>query len=314
MKPAWPLVGHTSAERSFLDAYRTGHLHHGWLIEGPQGIGKARLAKRFAALLLGARGPESSILDAYEHDPIVQAVESEGHPDLCSIARKPDDKGKLPQDIAVSAIRDLTRFFSLKPALGGWRVAIVDSLDELNLFGANALLKTLEEPPPNSVLFLIAHGKKPILPTLRSRCRRLRLSSLSEKETTAVLNTADNVHGAVEASQIAPGRPGHALTLSTAPALRAAQCVGDLAATSPKTRPQVLAEAVRRAGADLDALEAFFLMSLRRLSERAQDHPDAADDYLKLCALMGEVRELSMAPGQAAAKAVSHLQKAFRPR
>ena len=191
MTSAWPLYGHDAAEASFLASATTGKLHHGWLIEGPSGIGKATMAKRLAAYMLGARGPETSPLDADPSDPVARTCLAGGHPDLRVVHRELNDKGKLRQDITVDQIRELTHFFSLKPAQGGWRVGIIDSLDELNRNGANALLKTLEEPPGHSILFLVNHGTTPILPTIRSRCRVLRVSALSDEDTKRALETAD---------------------------------------------------------------------------------------------------------------------------
>jgi DNA polymerase-3 subunit delta' len=137
------------------------------------------------------------------------------HPDLRIIQRPVDDKGKRKTEIPVDSVRELTQFFSLRPALGGWRVAIIDAVDELNRFGANAVLKTLEEPPAKAVLLLISHGEQALLPTIRSRCRVLRCGPLNDREELAVLAQAG--HSAAKAdtiAQLAPGRPGRALELS----------------------------------------------------------------------------------------------------
>jgi len=127
--PAWPLTGHEAAERAFLDALARARLHHGWLIEGAKGIGKAQLARRLAAYMLGARGNANHPLDIPPDAPVARKVIAEGHPDLRWLARRPDDKGKIPQDISVDEIRKLVAFFTLRPALGGWRVGVVDAVD-----------------------------------------------------------------------------------------------------------------------------------------------------------------------------------------
>ena len=148
-----------------------------------------------------------------------------------------DDKGKQKSEIPVDSVRELSQFFSLRPALGGWRVAIIDAVDELNRFGANAILKTLEEPPARGVLFLISHGEQAILPTIRSRCRVLRCGPLNEHETLQTLQSA-GVEGdrAETVAQLAPGRPGRALQLEGADAIAASEARVGRAARSRRRR------------------------------------------------------------------------------
>ena len=139
---AWPLLGHERCEASFLEALDSNRLHHGWILEGPSGIGKALLARRMAAKVLGAQCM-SGTLDAAIDDPIIQKLTADAHPDMRWIYRRPDEKGRVKQDIPVDAIRELNEFFSLKAGLGGWRVGIIDSLDELN---RSCLLYTSPSP------------------------------------------------------------------------------------------------------------------------------------------------------------------------
>ena len=183
MNAAFPLIGHTEPEKRFLLAKESGRLHHGWIFQGPSGIGKSIFAHRIAGLMLGAAAPDAPV-----DDKIMQLVLSGGHPDLKWVERGLNEKGKLRQDITVDQIRDLNHFFALRPALAGWRIGVIDALDEMNVSGMNALLKTLEEPPNNALLILISHGSQPILPTIRSRCQVLRLYPLSEDDTKTVLN------------------------------------------------------------------------------------------------------------------------------
>ena len=112
------------------------------------------------------------------------------HPDLRVIRRPVDDKGKRKSEIPVDSVRELAEFFAMRPAMGGWRVAIIDAVDEMNRHGENAILKTLEEPPNRAVLFLISHGEQLLLPTVRSRCRVLRCGALGEHETMSALAMA----------------------------------------------------------------------------------------------------------------------------
>ena len=204
MTAALPLIGHAEAQSAFEFAAASGRMHHAWMIEGPSGIGKARFALRCAAWLLGARGPADAPFDAPQDDPVMSRCLSGGHPDLRVLTRELNDKGKLKQDISIEQIRAFNEFFTYRPALGGWRVGIVDSLDELNRNSANAVLKTLEEPPNAAMMFLINHGSRPVLPTIRSRCRTLRLRPLEREDMEAVLQL-EGFGG--NASEIHHGRP-----------------------------------------------------------------------------------------------------------
>lgn len=307
MSPAWPLFGHGPAERLFLDALAQTRLHHAWLIEGPEGIGKSRFAWRLAAYMLGARGPETAPLDAGETDPVWRACAALSHPDLHAVRRELSDKGRLAQDISVDQIRGLTQFFTMKPALGGWRIGLVDAIDETNKSGANALLKTLEEPPPKSVLFLINHGRKPLLATIRSRCRVLRLSALSDEDCQQALDAAG---APPEAGRLAKGRPGRGLRLSTQTALAASEAARALLRGMPDIPDKLAMSALAAVAADEAALEAFRAEWLDWLAERAETHPAAARLWLKQARLLGEAETLNMDPAQVAAKLLAGLYEA----
>lgn len=244
MSPALPLFGHEAAEASFLAAHGSGRLHHAWLIEGPSGIGKARLAERIAAYLLGARGPASSPFDASAEDPVMRAILAGNHPDMNVQRRALNDKGKLAQDINVEQIRQVSHFFSMKPAMGGWRVGIVDAIDEANRNAANALLKTLEEPPSQSILLLINHRSKPILPTIRSRCRVLQLSVLSAEDCERALEAAGAPR---EAGPLARGRPGLGVRLSSGSAMNAASAARALIKGMPRPSDKLISAALSAA-------------------------------------------------------------------
>lgn len=204
---ATALVGHEAAERRFLDAWSSGRMPHAWLITGPKGVGKASFAFRCARFMLrhagraeeGAPGllldappdappdaPQS--LDVPEQDPVFHRVASLGHADLLVIERAWDEKGKRwRSEIVAEDARRLVPFFGMTAAEGGHRIAIIDSADELNRHAANAILKILEEPPPNGMLFLVSHSPGALLPTIRSRCRRLELQPLSPARMEAVI-------------------------------------------------------------------------------------------------------------------------------
>ena len=308
---AWPLFGHSKAERKFLQAASSGKLHHAWLIEGPSAIGKARFAKRIAAYMLGATLREETSLDTFDTDPVVQKLEAEAHPDLRWVSRRPDEKGKVKQDIPVDAIRALNQFFGLKSAMRGWRVGVVDSLDELNRNGANAMLKTLEEPPANCLLLLISHGTKTLLPTIRSRCRTLRLNVLSDEDTLSSLKLA-GAEDARAAAKLARGRPGLGINLSRPSGVASANAARSWLRALPKPSDSAMAQVIQTAGVDDVAFQAFSGEVLAWLADGAADRPNHSATWLESARLLSEVRELNMDRAQAAAKLIERVQTSMR--
>lgn len=304
MTAALPLFGHAAAEHKFLEALSQDRLHHAWLIEGPEGIGKARLAIRLAAFLLGARGPKAAPVDFNEQDPVWRAFSAGSHPDTLILKRELNDKGKLTQDISVDQVRSLTQFFTMKPALGGWRVGIIDAIDETNRNGANALLKTLEEPPPKSVLFLVNHGRLPLLPTIRSRCRVLKLAPLTDEDCQKALDMA----GAPKAAaRLAQGRPGRGIRLSTQTALAASDAARALLRSMPRPSDKLVLPALSAAAADDAALEAFQTEIFDWLADKADENAAAARLWLKQARLAGDAERLNMDAAQVASKLVAGL-------
>ncbi|HUN48570.1 MAG TPA: DNA polymerase III subunit delta' [Stellaceae bacterium] len=185
------LIGHEAAEATLLQAFQANRLPQGLLITGPHGIGKATLAYRFARFLLaqaaepGAGGlfapaAPSSLALAPEH-PVFRRVASSGHADLLTIERGIDPKRKRARsEIVVEDVRATGAFLRLTPAEGGWRIVVIDTADEMNRNAANALLKILEEPPARAILILVSDNPGRLLPTIRSRCRRLPLRPLPD--------------------------------------------------------------------------------------------------------------------------------------
>jgi len=309
---AWPLIGHRDAEQQFAEALHSGRMHHGWLVEGPSGIGKSLLAKRMAARTLGAKSTGDGLAVSTD-DPVVQKILADGHPDYRWIDRRPDDKGKIKQDIPVDAIRELNHFFSLKPALGGWRVGVIDSLDELNASGANALLKTLEEPPDRCLIVLVSHNSRPVLPTIRSRCRLLRLNVLKEEDTETVLRQiAENDAIDPAARDLANGRPGRGAQLATASGLAALNATRNYLRSLPRPADSALTDALARGGADLTAFEAMADTILRWLEQKTDQQPSLSNVWLSCSGLLADARELNMDSGQAAAKLVATLQNGLK--
>ncbi len=220
------LVGHPSAQRRLCDAVDSGKLHHAWLICGLRGIGKATLAYKLAAFVLGARGKADGLV--IEHaSQAARWIAAQAHPDLFVLERAYDPKAKrLKSEISVESARELLEFFSRTSGAGGWRVAIVDAADDLNRASANALLKMIEEPPPRALLLLVCNHPGRILRTIRSRCARLDLQPLTQVETRAVVTRSLNEEPpdspAFEtALRHANGRPGMALEFLASPGAKA---------------------------------------------------------------------------------------------
>lgn len=310
------VIGHAAAKQEFLAAVASGKLHHGWLLRGPRGVGKARLALQFAMHLLGNGDGQ---LAANAETPVGRLVVAGSHPDLRIIRRPIDDKGKQKSEIPVDSVRELSEFFSMRPAMGGWRVAIIDAVDEMNRFGANAVLKTLEEPPSRAVLFLISHGEQLLLPTVRSRCRVLRCGALGEHETLSALAHA-GVAGsrAEEVARIAPGRPGRALELEGADAGAAADAISNALRNLTNADARSLHAALTQASKS-DASMAAAMESLRiSLQKRAtrEGDPVLAGDWaeaaLDIMRIDAEAQALNQDRAQTVAAALSRVARLAR--
>jgi DNA polymerase-3 subunit delta' len=185
------IFGQDRAVGQFVDAWKSRQLHHAWLLAGPKGVGKASFAHAAARRVLAeAAGPpfdEAGIETPAGH-PIVKLVEAGSHPDMRRLERLVNPKtGNLARNISVDQVRELSEFLTLTSALSPWRVVVIDTVDELEASGANALLKILEEPPANTLFFLVSHAPGRLLPTIRSRCRRLDFQMLSPDAMTSVL-------------------------------------------------------------------------------------------------------------------------------
>jgi DNA polymerase-3 subunit delta' len=221
------LSGHEAAEQTLLKAFSSGRLPHGLLLTGPHGIGKATLAYRFARFLLsqGGEGGEgglfaptapTSLALPSEH-PVFRRVASNGHADLLTVERGIDPKRKRERtEIVVEDTRAISGFLRLTPAEGGWRIVIVDTADEMNRNAANAVLKILEEPPERAILILVSDNPGRLLPTIRSRCRRLSLRPLSDALVAELLGRYRPDLSASDRTallELAEGSIGHAIEL-----------------------------------------------------------------------------------------------------
>jgi DNA polymerase III subunit delta' len=261
------LFGHAQAERILLEAYRSGRIPHAWLIGGPRGIGKATLAYRMARFVLAHPDPNSKEVQSAHslavdpEQPVARRVAAQAQGDLLVLERTLNERGKLRQDIAVDDVRRTVSFFGSTAGEGGWRIAIVDAVDELNDAGANALLKIVEEPPPRALLLLISHARGLVMPTTRSRCRVLDLRPLASGEVAQAVAAAlgrDLDAEVMEAAGLAEGSVGRAATMLEGPALALRQRLTQLLERLPETDPLALhALGDAMAGADPQPLATF---------------------------------------------------------
>ena len=215
------IVGQEKAVQSLASAWAGRKLHHAWLLAGPRGVGKATFAHAAARRVLAdGAGPPVGLpgLASPDDHPIVKLVEAGSHPDMRWLERLPREKGDgLARDITVKQIRELGEFMGMTAALSPWRVAVVDSMDELNKEASNALLKMLEEPPPNTLFFLVSHAPGRLLPTIRSRCRMLHLQALEDDAMTSILQSQSPGLGEAERKRIIDmsfGSAGRALAFA----------------------------------------------------------------------------------------------------
>ncbi len=229
--------GDGAPERSFLTALERGRLHHAWLLTGPEGIGKATFAYRVARRLLGAKpDPTLGLLGALPGDPVSRQIIARAHPDLLVLQRDPED-GKSRRGIPVDEARGLPEFFAKSPASAPYRVAIIDAADDLNASAANAVLKTLEEPPERGVLLLVSHSPGGLLATLRSRCRRLKFTPPDPAPAAAWVaeKAGVEIKDAGELLRMARGAPGQAWRLAARDALAMDLAAGEVLRRLPKT-------------------------------------------------------------------------------
>jgi DNA polymerase-3 subunit delta' len=214
-----PLFGHDDAVAAFRGALDGGRMHHAWLISGPEGVGKASFAAKAALRVLAqGQGPvDLPGLDVAADHPAARLMDAGSHPDLMRLerlVRETSTTGELARSITVDQVRGLSRLFATTASMSPWRVVIIDSIDDLERGGANALLKNLEEPPPSSIFLLVSHAPERLLPTIRSRCRILRLAPLESDAMASALRAAAPEADDREIAELqaaGEGSPGRAL-------------------------------------------------------------------------------------------------------
>jgi DNA polymerase III subunit delta' len=268
-RETFALTGHEAAERMLADAFAGERMHHAWMLTGPKGVGKATLAYRFARHVLGARQLGPRPLDVDPDDPIARRIASRSHGDVFVLRRGLNDRGKPRTEITVEEARGLVSFFNLKPAEGGWRVAIIDAVDDLNRNAANAILKTLEEPPSKTVLLLVCHAPGGTLATIRSRCRRLDLRPLAEADVRSALMAQGTGKVDEAAVGFADGRPGRAIALTAADVGGIYEALTDGLRDAPREGARAFLKGVYAKAGDRGQRLTIFLSLARDLVRRA---------------------------------------------
>lgn len=308
------LVGHEEAERELERLYRTGRLPHAILLAGPRGIGKATLAFRFARFLLAqgeAAGTTSPVAGHSDRtglavDPrsgVFRRVAAGGHADLLTVERAWDPRRKrLRGEILAEDAREIAAFFRLTAAEEGWRVVIVDGAEEMNRNAANAVLKILEEPPSQALLLLVSHNPGRLLPTIRSRCRRVKLTPLTTTLAAELLCRHRPQLAAAEATALAAlsgGSTGRALQLADAGGLDLYRALIEPLAQTPAInvgRLHTLTDRLARTDAEdaYRASEELLSQFLARLAAAAARDQGAVEDIVA-----GEVAIMRRLAGRA---------------
>lgn len=303
------ILGHDDPRTQWDRAIASERMHHAWMLQGPRGVGKAHFALRLAADMLGVPAGET------EH-PVAQLIAAGSHPDLRLVRIPVDDKGKAKTEIPVDVIRELSRFFAMSPAMGGWRIGVIDALGELNRNSANALLKTLEEPPPRSLLLLVSHDGGAVLPTIRSRCRVLRMRKLAPEHALAVVEAAGmNAKDAAAALELAPGQPGLALELASAEGLAGSRAAKGVVGARRQSGPQALKALVKDGGKSATSFQAALTAITNDLIANARTENDPARSgalatkAAEIRSLWQEAEALKMDRAQALVRVVETLHE-----
>ena len=273
------LFGHAAAETTLLEAYRSGRIPHAWLIGGPPGVGKATLAYRMARFVLEHPEPAATVVQGAptlavdETGATARHVAGSTHGGLLVLERTLNERGVLRTAIAVDDARKSVSFFGATAAGGGWRVCLVDTVDELNANSANALLKVLEEPPPRSLFLLLSNAPARVLATIQSRCRKLVLRPLATADVlqalAAATGTSVSDRSLKQAADASEGSVGRALMLRGGGAIGLRERTAQLLETLPNVDPKALhALGDALAGQDRATLAAFVDTVERWLIER----------------------------------------------
>lgn len=211
------IVGQDKAVEAFTNAWKAQRLHHAWLLAGPKGVGKASFAKAAAARVLAeGAGPAIHLpgLETPPDHPIARLLAAGSHPDFRYLERLERPTGGIARNISVDQVRSLGGLLAVTPSMSAWRAILIDSVDDLEASAANALLKMLEEPPANTLFFLVSHAPGRLLPTIRSRCRRLDFGKLDDDAMTSLLSRSFPDENVTRLIEFANGSIGQALAIA----------------------------------------------------------------------------------------------------
>jgi len=311
------LLGHAAAEAMLAEAARSGRLPHAWLFTGPAGVGKATLAYRFARWLLAGMPAGAGLALPSEH-PVFRRVAAGAHADLLTLSPEGGEGKRVL--IRVDAVRQVKGFMALTPAEGGYRVVVLDEPEAMDAAGQNAILKTLEEPPARAVLLMACAAPGRLLPTIRSRVRRLDLAPLSDADMTRVLAAQLPDLGAEDRAallRIAGGAPGRAVGLASGEGLELARLAEEALAGVSGRRAIALAERV--AAREVGPMVQFFALLRAALAAglRAAPQPawvarrpaaEWAEIWSRLGAHAGAAERLSLERKQAVLVALGWLR------
>jgi len=330
-------IGHDEAVRQFLTAYNSGALHHGWLIGGDEGIGKATFAYKVARFLLCAEASKKyDSLEVNPESPVVSQIIQRSHPDFKVLERDytETDKKKLIKAInqgeevdeemkqslkrssviKVEDVREVVSFLMKKSFNDNWRVVIVDSVDDLNASSANALLKILEEPPLKSILLLISHNPGRVLPTIRSRCTKLMFAPLEEGEVATLLRRYAPEISEKEVKSLAKisgGSIGRALRYAENDALKMYEDIQKICYAGAKSDGELMVDLANEAAGDEDVWALFSELICRFIRENFPDFEkkrELYEVYESTLKILDETERLNMDKKQAVLQILGELQ------
>lgn len=334
------LLGQEKAEQIMLEAWKNNSMHNSWLLCGTEGIGKATLAYRFARFLLAAdpaKKESYTSLEISENNPVYKLTTSNAHPDLKVIERDytETDKRKILKAIKegealseeelkdlkksafikVDEVRTINEFLSKKSADNNWRIVIIDSIDDMNSSSANAVLKILEEPPAKSILLLISHNPEKLLPTIKSRCAKLKLSPLDDKVLASLMRRYRPQLSEKEISgltAICSGSIGKALVYSDKKALQYYDDLCRLVSAKEKFKLSELLAYCEMAAKDEEVYALIQELILKFISENmtTTSHiEELSDVWEKTIKVFDEVDRLNMEKKQVLINVVNSLIK-----
>lgn len=334
------LIGHEQEEQVFLNAWKNNTMHNSWLISGVEGIGKATFAYRFARFLLSADGLSKdrySSLDVLQDNQVVRLINNNSHPDFKVIERDFTDTDKkkilkaikdgdaLSQDelqglkksayIRVDDVRTIHEFLAKKSGGDNWRVVLIDSVDDMNLAAANALLKILEEPPHKTIILLISHNPNRLLPTIRSRCAKINFSPLENNQVASLLRryrTDLSETDVKKLAEISSGSIGKAIKYSDNNALQLYNQLSEIVSAREKFSVSMLQDFCNQATTDDDKYSLAKELILKFINEKIKscDNPEhLIQSWDEAISVFAEVSSLNMDKTQALIKIIVNLSK-----